>query len=258
MTTLNADNVKVGANSISVIGQMTAPLPALIDRAATVLAEAKSAAEVLEACEMASVAYDKAKTAARLAKAKQAHDDLIAAIYSAQGDAMMIEAQAKQRLADEYDAAQVRGEVASGRDGPGTGVLNGNAKATAADIGLTRKDIHDARMVRDAEAADPGVVRRAVDEAVAAGREPTKAMMRRAVKKVVQRGKSKLQKKMSSTKAAEPSPALKETQHDRDIRVLFSLWDASCASAREEFQSKLPEMVNLTHRRTGDGAAANS
>ena len=48
------------------------------------------------------------------------------------------------RLADEYDAAQERGEVASGRDGPGAGVLNGNAKATAEDIGLTRKAIHDA------------------------------------------------------------------------------------------------------------------
>ncbi len=33
---------------------------------------------------------------------------------------------------DEYDAAQERGEVSTGRDGPGAGVLNGNAKATAA------------------------------------------------------------------------------------------------------------------------------
>ena len=38
-----------------------------------------------------------------------------------------IEAGAKRRLANEYDAAQERGEVSTGRDGPGAGVLNGNA-----------------------------------------------------------------------------------------------------------------------------------
>ena len=51
----------------------------------------------------------------------------------------------ERELADEYDAAQERGEVASGRDGPGAGVLDGNAKATNAELGLTRKDIHEAR-----------------------------------------------------------------------------------------------------------------
>jgi hypothetical protein len=47
--------------------------------------------------------------------------------------------------------AQERGEVSSGRNGPGAGVLNGNAKATAKEIGLTRKEIHEARAIRDAE-----------------------------------------------------------------------------------------------------------
>jgi hypothetical protein len=37
---------------------------------------------------------------------------LIAAAHRAQADALEIEAQAKRRLADEYDAAQDRGEVA--------------------------------------------------------------------------------------------------------------------------------------------------
>jgi hypothetical protein len=40
-----------------------------------------------------------------------------------------IEAAAKRRLADEYDAAQERGEVASGRDGPGAGVTDGTRGA---------------------------------------------------------------------------------------------------------------------------------
>ena len=43
------------------------------------------------------------------------------------------------RIADEYDAAQERGEVAGAHEGT-MGVPNGNAqKATAADLGLRRR-----------------------------------------------------------------------------------------------------------------------
>ncbi|WP_282604016.1 hypothetical protein [Paracoccus sp. PARArs4] len=67
------------------------------------------------------------------------------------------------RLAEEYDAAQDRGEVSKGRDGPGAGVSQGNAKATASDLGLARKDIHEARQLRDAEKAEPGLIKRSLD-----------------------------------------------------------------------------------------------
>lgn len=64
------------------------------------------------------------------------------------------EAQAKRRLADEYDAAQARGEVARSGDtlrtGPGVPKQNAG-KATAADVGLTRKEIHEARRICDAD-----------------------------------------------------------------------------------------------------------
>lgn len=58
------------------------------------------------------------------------------------------EAQAKRRLADEYDAAQERGEIkkTGNPNSSGTEELPG-----AADIGLTHKDIHEARIIRDAE-----------------------------------------------------------------------------------------------------------
>lgn len=154
----------------------TLALPALIDRAARALAGARSAAEVLEARDMASVAYDAAKKAARLGKAKQAHDELIAAAYRAQADALEIESQAKRRLADEYDAAQERGEVRTVGNVP-----EQNNTPTTADIGISRKEIHEARIIRDAEQADPGIVRRTVDAAIAAGEEPSKAKVRRAV-----------------------------------------------------------------------------
>ena len=63
-----------------------------------------------------------------------------------------IEAGAKRRFADEYDAAQVRGEVVGRQGGGDTTVLARNA-ATAADVGLSRKAVHEARIIRDAQAA---------------------------------------------------------------------------------------------------------
>ena len=89
-------------------------------------------------------------------------------------DALEIEAGAKRRLADEYDAAQERGEVVGPNDGQHIAVPDGNGKATVADIGLTRKDIHEARLIRDAEAAQPGVVRQTIDEALVKGDEPSR------------------------------------------------------------------------------------
>lgn len=153
-------------------------LPAMIDRAVKQLASATSAAEVLDARDIASVAYDAAKKAARLARAKGAHDELIAKAHRSQADALEIEAAAKRRLADEYDAAQERGEVAKQGNIPEQNV------STLADIGLTAKDIHEAREIRDAEDADPGIVRRTLDADLSANQEPTKASVRKAIKAI--------------------------------------------------------------------------
>ncbi|MDH5798930.1 MAG: hypothetical protein OEZ19_10215 [Paracoccaceae bacterium] len=155
-------------------------LPSLIDRAASALISARSSAEVLEARDMARRAYDVAKSAGRMAKAKAAHDVVIAAVYRAQADAAVIEALAKVRLADEYDAAQKRGEVAKLGDNLPR-VVDDNSKATAADIGLRRDEIHDARRLRDAEAAEPGRIEAAAAALVTRGKEPTKAALRREV-----------------------------------------------------------------------------
>jgi hypothetical protein len=35
-----------------------------------------------------------------------------------------------------------------------------NIKATVEEFGLTHKDVHEARIIRDAEATDPGITRR--------------------------------------------------------------------------------------------------
>lgn len=201
-------------------------LPGLIDRAATMLAGAKTAAEVLEAREAAGLAYDVAKRAARLKNAKAAHDDLVAAAHRAQADALEIEAAAKRRLADEYDAAQARGEVA----GHGRSKVEPANVTTAADLGLRRDQIHEARRLRDAEAADPGIVRRTLDQKLERGEEPTRSAVRRAAEDRLQRSLDRLQRIQESVRSLEenrPSPLTPEmrarqiavfgTQEDRAI-----------------------------------------
>ena len=69
-------------------------------------------------------------------RAKKAHDDLIAAAYRAKADALEIEALAKRRLADEYDAARERGEVAKA-GGERSGRERSTTKPTAADVSLS-------------------------------------------------------------------------------------------------------------------------
>lgn len=122
-------------------------LPSLIHRAATMLAGARTAAEVLEAREIAGVAYDAAKRAARLSRAKAAHDDLVAAAHR----------------------AQARGDV--GQQGARTDLVHAvnEVVASAADLGLNRREIHEARQLRDAVADNPGIIRQTLDDRLARG-----------------------------------------------------------------------------------------
>jgi hypothetical protein len=155
-------------------------LTGLIERARNTLAEARSAAEILEARDKAAIAYDAAKCAARIGRAKQAHDEVITATYRVQADALEIEADAKRRLADEYDAAQERGEVARvGDNQHSQGVSVGN------DLGISRKTIFEGRQIAEAEQIVPGIVRQTLNGAIEAGEEPSKAAVRRAVAETI-------------------------------------------------------------------------
>ena len=87
---------------------------------------------------------------ARKAKVKTAHDSLIADVHRAQAHALAIRAWAEMRLAEEYDDAQERGEVAT--TGQRSNVVGNNA-STAADLGIRRDEIHEARKFRDAASA---------------------------------------------------------------------------------------------------------
>jgi len=169
------------------LAQQPEKLPLLIERAAAALTKATTAAEFLEARDQAAFVYDAAKMAARFAKAKEAHDEILAACRKAQADALLIEARAEMRLAEEYDAAQARGEAAKYSSGNPQIVPDRNdLPKTAAELGLTRKVILEARRVRDAEKAKPGLIRETVDKLLAAGEEPTRAHVRRAVDEVLE------------------------------------------------------------------------
>lgn len=72
---------------------------------------------------------------------------------------------AKRRLADEYDAAQERGEVRT----QGGDQTSKAEFCSAADIGLSHKDIHEARQIRDAEEANPGIIQRTLDDRIESG-----------------------------------------------------------------------------------------
>lgn len=214
-------------------------LPSLIDRAASMLSGAKTAAEVLEAREVAGLAYDVAKRAARLQRAKSAHDDLVAAAHRAQAHALEIEARAKRRLADEYDAAQARGEVATRQHNPGSvGHVGADdmPPATAADLGLRRDEIHEARQIRDAETADPGVVRRALDDRLERGEEPTRAALRKMVVDAAMRG---LRPQRSASRRnplyVAPTPEQAAWRHVTGTFRAFAEWasDENLALARK-------------------------
>lgn len=156
-------------------------IPSLLKKAAEQLASATTSGEVLEARDMARVAYDAAKSAGRMARAKKAHDEVLSAVYRAQGHALTVEARAKMLLADEYDAAQERGEVAGHGGGRNFKVAEGNVETTAADLGLRRDEIHEARQLRDADRESPGIVEESVEAILQRGEEPTKAAVTREI-----------------------------------------------------------------------------
>lgn len=219
-------------NAPAIIAQAGSSLPQLVDHAAAALSNARSAAEVLEAKDAAGFAYDTAKRAARLARAKSAHDELISAAHRAQADALEIEAQAKRRLADEYDEARINGTASA--QGQRTDILPDEKKvATVAELGLTHKEIHEARLIRDAEKAEPGIVRRTLDEKLARGEEPTRSAVRRAAEAKLQRSVDRLRRIQESVRRLEAEKAPPLTAEQRALQAkVFGTQEDRTISAR--------------------------
>ena len=91
-----------------------------------------------------------------------------------------------------------------------------------ADIGLTGKEVHEARAIRDAEVAHPGIIRETLDAALEAGEGPTKADVRRA----------------TSKRRPQVSPAGKQ------LAKLRQAWREACPAVREHFLAEVTERVS--------------
>jgi hypothetical protein len=148
-------------------------LVATVERAKALLDEG----DVIAAKVLAARAYDDAKSAVALAERFKAGNALVEKARRLQCDALLIETRAKIRLADEWDAAKDAGLVGAGRP---KNVPDGNG-FTAAEAGLDRKEIHEARKLRDAEAKEPGIVERAIAARLSSGLNPSRANLRVAV-----------------------------------------------------------------------------
>lgn len=164
-------------SGVTSVAQHAAELPAIVERARALL----DAGDVAAARLLAGEAYARSKRAAKLARRGgerfAAAEQLIAKAHRLQGEALLIEARAKIRLADEWDAAEQAGHTLKGRP---KSVPDGNA-FSAAEAGLSRKEIHDARKLRDAERASPGIIEQAIAGRLEAKLEPSRAAVSRGI-----------------------------------------------------------------------------
>lgn len=149
-------------------------LDVVVERARSLLDDG----DVMAARMLAAGAYEQAKAAASYAQRFGAAERLVGKARRLQADALMIEAQAKVRLADEWDAAQAAGEASRGGRPKTVPDENGFSPATSQEAGLSRKEIHEARKLRDAERDAPGIVERAIQARLEAGLEPSRASLR--------------------------------------------------------------------------------
>ncbi|WP_420578804.1 SAM-dependent methyltransferase [Oceaniradius stylonematis] len=152
-----------------------ADLPDLIERARACLDDgALEAARVLS-----GHAYDTAKQASALARRVAASDQLLRKAHELQGEALLIEARVQIRMADEVDAGQAAGVIAT------RGKRKANAEndsiSTLDDLGIDRAALTHARKLRDAERDKPGLAERAIAARIAEGLEPTRANLRAAI-----------------------------------------------------------------------------
>lgn len=160
-------------NEVPAILHDASGLVATVERAKALLDEG----DVIAAKVLAARAYDDAKNAIRLAKRFKAAQSLIDKARSLQADALLIETEAKIQIADEWDAAQKAGLVSKG--GRPTRVFKKSEDSfTAAEAGLDRKEIHQARKLREVEREMPGAIKALISSKLQKGVGPTRSMLK--------------------------------------------------------------------------------
>ncbi|SUS08412.1 hypothetical protein DF3PB_670003 [uncultured Defluviicoccus sp.] len=177
--------ISLPAAATPLVNGAACSLPALIDRARTRLAEARTSAEILEVRAAAKAALHYAK--------------LLEAANETQADCLLLIKRAEMRLVEEVRSAQERGELArhggvrkseikvrtpdldrGASEGGISPRTPGTDPATLDEIGISKQRFAEWSEVYDAggEAVVDEAIRAALDE----GRAPTNADIQRAVK----------------------------------------------------------------------------
>ncbi len=126
---------------------------------------------------LSTASYEEAKAAVSFGRRVKAKRELQEKARRLEADALYIWTQCDMHFAEQWEKAIDEGRVLKGRP---KSVPDENA-FTAEEIGLSRKEIHEARKILAAERRQPGIVKRALEARLAAGLEPTRANLRAAV-----------------------------------------------------------------------------
>jgi|GEM_PF-3687295 len=190
-------------------------LQSAIRNAAERLQAATTSAEILDAQHLAAAAYDAARSAERLARAKGARDDVISSARRAQADAIEIEALAKIRFTEEYDKAQKSG-ILSSLGGSRRGAQE--KKLTRKELGVDRFRITEGRDLRDAVERDPSIIRRTLNEILRSGDQPTKSRIRAEIAAIS--GRKKRNSHREKRKTAEPLTSVQDLRwYELDVEI---------------------------------------
>lgn len=166
------DEGAVAAASPMASAPVVAAMSRRLDFASSLLDEG----DVMAARRLADMVYKEAKLGGEFS-AKAHLRESLEACHRVQAGALSIEVKAKMLLAEEWERAGAEGKILKGRP---KSVPDENA-FTAAEAGLTRKELHEAKKLLDAERKQPGIAERAIAARLAQGLEPTRASLRHAI-----------------------------------------------------------------------------
>lgn len=164
-------------NALSPIHADTSSLVATVERARVLLDEG----DVQAARLLAGGAYAEAQAAGGYAAKVKASRQLIEKFHALQADALEVETYATIRLSEIVDEAQKQGAI--GRPGrPGRAEkVQGSDHFTLEEAGLDKRRLHEARKLAEAERAEPGIVKRAIQARMDEGFAPTRANLGHAI-----------------------------------------------------------------------------
>lgn len=156
--------------------ESAAPVVAAMDQRLSIANSLIDEGDVMAARRLADMVYKEAKLGGEFS-AKAHLRESLEACHRVQAGALSIEVKAKMLLAEEWERAGAEGKTLKGRP---KSVPDENA-FTAAEAGLTRKELHEAKKLLDAERKQPGIAERAIAARLAQGLEPTRASLRHAI-----------------------------------------------------------------------------